>query len=88
MLSDDDLDSISREESPCSDSPRPASLDIDNSLDNMCASVSTSTSCSASMKPHLKVSTMKIVSTIPFHQHPSNDNMKFPERSLHFSDIV
>ncbi|XP_037048058.1 uncharacterized protein C18B11.02c-like isoform X4 [Bradysia coprophila] len=66
MLSDDDLDSISREESPCSDSPRPASLDIDNSLDNMCASVSTSTSCSASTKPHLKVT----VATQTGHESP------------------
>lgn len=54
-LSDDDLDSISREESPCSDSPRPALLDIDNPLD-MCTSVSTSTSRStSSTKPHMKV---------------------------------
>lgn len=66
MLSDDDLDSISREESPCSDSPRPASLDIDNSLDNMCTSVSTSTSCSASTKPHLKVGNFK--NNFQFHQ--------------------
>lgn len=59
MLSDDDLDSISREESPCSDSPRPTSLDIDNSLDNMCTSVSTSTSSSAAMRPQPKVSTFE-----------------------------
>lgn len=54
-MSDDDLDSISREQSPCSDSPRPALLDIDNPLD-MCTSVSTSTIRNpSSTKPHMKV---------------------------------
>lgn len=54
-MSDDDLDSLSREQSPCSDSPQPALLEIENPLD-MCTSVSTSTNRNpTSAKPHMKV---------------------------------
>lgn len=61
-MSDDDLDSTSREQSPCSDSPRPTQLEIDNTLD-MCTSVVSTTAVtrnSSSGKPHMKVCSIRL----------------------------
>lgn len=62
VLSDDDSESVSREASPCSESPRPVSLGSESPLDNSIhASVMTSasmSSCSSAMvmRHHAKVS--------------------------------
>lgn len=59
MLSDDDLESMSREESPCSDSPRHVSLDVESSYENMGTSISLSSnnhiSTNLATKSHSKV---------------------------------
>lgn len=39
ILSDDDSESVSREASPCSESPRPVSLGSESPNENMCASI-------------------------------------------------
>lgn len=39
ILSDDDSESVSREASPCSESPRPVSLGSESPNENMCASM-------------------------------------------------
>lgn len=41
ILSDDDSESVSREASPCSESPRPVSLGSESPNENMCASILT-----------------------------------------------
>ncbi|EAT47670.1 AAEL001242-PA [Aedes aegypti] len=41
ILSDDDSESVSREASPCSESPRPVSLGRESPNENMCASILT-----------------------------------------------
>lgn len=62
VLSDDDSESVSREASPCSESPRPVSLGSESPLDNsihasVMASASMSTCSSAmAMRHHAKVS--------------------------------
>lgn len=68
VLSDDDSESVSREASPCSESPRPVSLGSESPNDhNIHASVMTSTSmsaCNAAMRDHakvIKICTPKIV---------------------------
>lgn len=60
MLSDDDLESMSREESPCSDSPRHVSIDAENSYENMGTSMSSASNnlistISLATKSHSKV---------------------------------
>lgn len=60
MLSDDDLESMSREESPFSDSPRHVSLDVENSYENIAPTISSSSSnnnicTSLATKSHSKV---------------------------------
>lgn len=59
-LSDDDSESVSREASPCSESPRPVSLGSESPLDNnMHTSVLTSASmsqCGHIRRPDSKVS--------------------------------
>lgn len=42
ILSDDDSESVSREASPCSESPRPVSLGSESPNENMCASIMSS----------------------------------------------
>lgn len=58
-MSDDDSESVSREASPCSESPRPVSLGSESPVDNnIHTSVMTSTAmstCSAAMQDHAKV---------------------------------
>lgn len=59
ILSDDDSESVSREASPCSESPRPVSLGSESPNDsNIHTAVMTSTSmsaCNAAMRDHAKV---------------------------------
>lgn len=61
ILSDDDSESVSREASPCSESPRPVSLGSESPVDNSIhTAVMTSTSmsaCNAAMRDHAKVIT-------------------------------
>lgn len=57
VLSDDDSESVSREASPCSESPRPVSLGSESPVDNnIHTSVMTSAAMtSAAMRDHAKV---------------------------------
>lgn len=67
ILSDDDSESVSREASPCSESPRPVSLGSESPNDsNIHTAVMTSTSmsaCNAAMRDHAKV----IKNLLPFY---------------------
>lgn len=59
VLSDDDSESVSREASPCSESPRPVSLGSESPNDSSIhTAVMTSTSmsaCNVTMRDHAKV---------------------------------
>lgn len=58
VLSDDDSESVSREASPCSESPRPVSLGSESPVDNSIHTASMS-ACNAAMRDHAKVKFIK-----------------------------
>lgn len=54
ILSDDDSESVSREASPCSESPRPVSLGSESPHDNICTSILPLNKCNLGPN-HVKV---------------------------------
>lgn len=53
-MSDDDSESVSREASPCSESPRPVSLGSESPRDNICTSILPLNKCNSGPN-HVKV---------------------------------